>query len=224
MIAVGVDAYRRSNEAGWVAIALRDGRFADATRSVSLAPLLDRFADASAIGVDMPIGLPRGRRPRACDLAARELLGPRRSTVFLAAPAAVLRRPDHASASALARERTGAGVSQQAYGLRAKILELAPLAARDRRLVEVHPEVSFAAMAGAPVLAPKTSWAGAASRRRLLAERGIEPPEDLGEAGVVSPIDVLDAAAAAWSAARVARGEAESLPAHAAEGAAVIWR
>jgi predicted RNase H-like nuclease len=48
-------------------------------------------------------------------------------------------------------------------------------------------------------------------RRRLLAEAGIELPDELS-AGQAAADDVLDAAIAAWSAARRARGEAVPLP------------
>ena len=78
---------------------------------------------------------------------------------------------------------------------------------------EVHPEVSFAALAGAPLPDPKTTWAGATHRRRLLAEAGIELPDDLGPAGSgAAVVDVLDAAAAAWTARRVAHGQASPMP------------
>lgn len=49
-------------------------------------------------------------------------------------------------------------------------------------------------------------------RRRLLASEGIELPDTI-EADQAAGDDVLDAAAAAWSAARKWRGEAKCLPA-----------
>jgi hypothetical protein len=49
--------------------------------------------------------------------------------------------------------------------------------------------------------ASKKSWAGACERRYALSVSGIELPAELGEAGVRAGFDdVLDAAAAAWSA------------------------
>ena len=51
-------------------------------------------------------------------------------------------------------------------------------------------------------------------RRRLLAAAGIALPDDLAAGGAAAD-DVLDAAVAAWSAMRKARGEAETLPADA---------
>jgi predicted RNase H-like nuclease len=66
---------------------------------------------------------------------------------------------------------------------------------------------------GQPLAPPKTSWLGVAIRRRLLAEARIDLPDNFGGPANYVPVDdLLDAAAAAWSAARVARGEADSLP------------
>ena len=62
-------------------------------------------------------------------------------------------------------------------------------------------------MAGAPLADSKSTWAGAVTRRRLLAAQGIELPGDLGLAGQqVGVDDVLDAAAVAWTARRFAAG------------------
>jgi predicted RNase H-like nuclease len=76
----------------------------------------------------------------------------------------------------------------------------------------VHPEVSFRALGGRPLPASKRTWAGQAARRGLLEGAGIRLPDQLGRAGVAAPDDVLDAAAAAWSAHRIADGRAASLP------------
>jgi predicted RNase H-like nuclease len=79
-------------------------------------------------------------------------------------------------------------------------------------VIEVHPEVSFAALAGRPLQNSKRSWNGQMERRRLLASAGIELPDEL-TAGDAAADDVLDAAIAAWSAARKDRGEAATVPA-----------
>jgi predicted RNase H-like nuclease len=80
-------------------------------------------------------------------------------------------------------------------------------------VVKVHPEVSFATMAGAPLPARKNSWAGVENRRHLLADNQIVLNSDLGAAGAAARVDdVLNAAAAAWSARRVAAGTAKRLP------------
>lgn len=78
---------------------------------------------------------------------------------------------------------------------------------------EVHPEVSFQELAGGPLRFAKKTWAGAELRKELLRSTGIELPAGLGPAGEVAAVDdVLDAAAAAWSARRCAAGLARSLP------------
>jgi predicted RNase H-like nuclease len=79
-------------------------------------------------------------------------------------------------------------------------------------VVEVHTEVSFAALAGAPLAHRKASWAGAEERRALLAAAGVHLGRDLGAAGAAAVDDVLDAAVVAWSARRVALGTARSHP------------
>jgi predicted RNase H-like nuclease len=79
-------------------------------------------------------------------------------------------------------------------------------------LFEAHPEVSFRTMAGEPLAHAKKTWAGQARRRELLAKQGIVLPDSLGPAGQAPPDDVLDAAAVAWTAHRMATGTAGSYP------------
>jgi predicted RNase H-like nuclease len=167
--------------------------------------------DASAIGVDMPIGYPATDR-RPADVAARAFLGRRASSVFFTPTRAVLTAVDYAAANALSKRTTTRGISAQSFALRTKILEIESIAAADARLYEVHPEVSFAALAGGPLSAGKKSWTGQMERRALLIQAGIVIPDALPAVGRAAPDDVLDAAVAAWSAARIARGEAQSLP------------
>ncbi len=116
--------------------------------------------------------------------------------------------------SALNLRATGKGISRQAYGLGKKILEVdAWVRTVDRAVIEVHPEVCFATLAGHPLAHPKWSWAGAEERRRLLALAGIQVPAELGVAGELAGVDdVLDAAAAFWTARRYAEGNATCHP------------
>jgi predicted RNase H-like nuclease len=113
-------------------------------------------------------------------------------------------------AEAIRRCGSGPRISRQSYGLRAKVLEVDAYR-YDGRLYEVHPELSFATMTGRP-LPSKLTWDGVVMRRRALANQGIQLPDDIGSAGRVPVADVLDAAAAAWSAARIGSGLALCLP------------
>jgi predicted RNase H-like nuclease len=204
---VGVDRYRR----GWVAVTLPGTEVLVAPR---LDALLERVPAAECVGVDMPIGLPEAGE-READVLARAFVGPRWSSVFMTPPRRVLEAATYAAANALARTLPGGkGISRQAWALKATIFEVEALS--HPRVIEVHPEVSFCAMAGRPLAHAKSTWNGQALRRRILAEHGLELPERLGEAGDVPVADVLDAAAVAWSAQRYARGRAASL-------AGVIW-
>jgi predicted RNase H-like nuclease len=210
---LGVDAC----PGGWVGLALRAGTrayFAPTIGELVSAADVDQMV--SVVGIDIPIGLPDTGRRRA-DVLAREIVGARRSSVFMTPVRDSLLAPDHASAVAINRRLAGEGVSMQAYRLRARILEvdawLRNALGADRPVLEVHPEVCFATLAGAALETRKSTWAGVEQRRRLLAGAGVELVGDLGATGAVAGVDdVLDAAAVAWTARRYVRGGATSLP------------
>lgn len=204
----GIDGYGRG---AWVAVLLGGGGFEGALVGRSLDELLPRLDGCSVITIDIPIGLPDGDL-READELARAKLGRRRSSVFPTPPRAVLEAPTFAAANEIARGRFGRGVSLQTYGLRGRIFEAERHIREGSGLIEVHPEVSFAELAGEPLLWPKDSWRGAPLRRRLLVSVGITLGDELGEADGVPVADILDAAVAAWSANRIARGASISLP------------
>jgi predicted RNase H-like nuclease len=111
-------------------------------------------------------------------------------------------------------EATGKGVSQQAFALAKRILEVDRWAPGAHcAVIEVNPEVCFATMAGRPLSHPKSTWAGGEERRQLLAGVGMGVVGDIGLAGEVAGVDdVLDAAAAAWTAGRYTEGRARAYP------------
>jgi predicted RNase H-like nuclease len=189
-----------------------------------LEALVKQAGDLACIGIDMPIGLPADGE-READTLARAYVGRRRSSVFMTPPRAVLESVTYAEANVIAPDITGGKkISQQAWALRQNIARVARVAAADRRLIEVHPEVSFRTMAGAEILYSKTTWNGQMLRRRMLAEEGIVLPDELTAGGDIPPADLLDAAAAAWSARRYATGVNGSFPADAPRGQhGVIW-
>jgi predicted RNase H-like nuclease len=203
-------------------VALRGGAFHSATFAPSVAEALAAHPTAEVVAIDIPIGAEPDRF-RRIDGAAKRLLGPRGSTLFETPPGRALRRPTFEAALALSRKLTGKGLSRQAYALREKILEVEPIAARDRRVIEVHPELSFRALASGAVLPRKKTWDGLVRRRRLLEGAGILLPDALGEAGErAAPDDVVDAAAAAWTAERKRRGVAERVGSASGRGP-TIW-
>jgi predicted RNase H-like nuclease len=211
---LGVDACA----AGWVGVALT-GRTVRAVAHAEIGGLVAMaVADGplAAIAIDIPIGL-ADSGTRQADLLARRAAGSRRASVFVTPARASLLAGTYAEALAVSRALTGAGISVQSYRLRDKILQVDCWRERAPcQVVEAHPELSFAAMAGAPLADGKATWAGAVRRRQLLAAHGIDLAGDLGLSGLrVGVDDVLDAAAVAWTATRVADGTARRLPAEA---------
>jgi predicted RNase H-like nuclease len=203
---------------GWIS-AERVTGVLSCTRVERLEVLFERFDTPEVVAVDAPIGLVE-RGARACDVAARAVLGPRRSSVFPAPLRPLLGAASYAEASRLRRAIEGKGLSRQTWAIVPKIVELDLLlranpAAR-AALREVHPEVSFLRLnrdrplqaskrkpeGRAERLALLRSWCGDAIDRALAERRALACAAD----------DVLDAFAALWSAERIARGAAISLP------------
>ncbi len=216
MHVTGVDAC----PAGWVAVSLgQPGGRAEVRAGASLAELLapGPAGDGSAVvGIDMPLGLLEAGW-READRAARGRLGPRRSSVFAIPPRAVWAEPTYPAANRRCRELTGQGFSIQAWGLRSKLLEAnAYREACGHPLYEVHPELAFGAIAGQPLAHSKHTPAGRGLRRELLARTGITLPgiTSARPPGPAPATDTIDAAAVAWSAARIAAGREVVLPDH----------
>ena len=188
----GVDG----TKGGWVAVELEEGRFVR-DRLLAIDTAFEELAAAEVIGIDIPIGF----GPREADRAARKFLAGSASTVFTTPSQAILASPFG----------PGLGVSAQAHALGPRVIQVTELARGDSRLREVHPEVSFRAMnGGRPLGYRKKSAGGALERLSLLEREGIDVR--VAEAAAAPLDDVLDAAAAAWSAHRIAAGIAKTLP------------
>lgn len=194
MRVAGVDGTR----GGWVAVVLDDCRFAGDHLVRPIETSFEELADADVVAVDIPIGF----GPREADPAARRFLAGAASTVFTTPSREVLELPFG----------PGLGVSAQAHALGRRILHVTRLAGSDDRFHEVHPEVSFRAMnGGRPLRQRKKSAGGVLERLELLGRHGIELTQ-LGSSAFAPIDDVLDAAAAAWSAHRIATKAARTLP------------
>jgi predicted RNase H-like nuclease len=208
LFVAGVDGGR----AGWVCFKVEVPSLATSVEVVDLPSLLkNRPSDLACLGIDIPIGLLD--RPRACDLAARKLLGqPRGSSVFPAPCRAALQAETYEQASAINEEKGGKGLSRQAWGIAPKIRQVDDALTQDCQqwAFEVHPEVCFWALNHhRPMAHNKKTELGRRKRLKLLRtefpdiERHLSSrPQRVGKG------DLLDAAAAAWTALRLHRGEA----------------
>jgi predicted RNase H-like nuclease len=211
MFVAGVDGCR----GGWVAFKVNLPDHATSVEVVDLpAWLRERPPDLACLGIDIPIGLVEG--PRACDKAARRLLGqPRGTSVFVAPCRAALSAKNHAAATATNLRMTGRGLSQQAWGIASKIKEVDDAITPEcqRWAFEVHPEVSFWALAGGrPMVRGKKSKAGTEERLELLRIVFPNIQQHLQNRPTrVGNDDLLDSAVAAWTVLRIWRGEARTV-------------
>ncbi|NBC00399.1 MAG: DUF429 domain-containing protein [Bacteroidetes bacterium] len=231
--------------AGWIVVLRHEETETIRCRLVDGVAALFALPEAPAVlGVDMVIGLPRAAQSggRACDRAARQLLGwPRSSSVFSPPARAALKATTYAEAQALNRATSpdAVGLTKQAFNLFPKMRALdAALRTPPPQcpaVHEVHPECSFCALNGGTALAESKHTAdGRARRRVLLKHAGFAA---VGEAltmprGIrgLKADDMLDAHAVCWTAGRIRAGTAERLPASDATPTdatglpMVIWR
>ncbi|MFZ8984518.1 MAG: DUF429 domain-containing protein [Steroidobacteraceae bacterium] len=216
--------------AGWVA-AIQADTEVELRLASCLKDLVADLPARSLLAIDMPIGLPEAG-PRECDVLARRRLGAARGASVFAAPVrAVLNARDYATALARHRRADGRGLSRQAFNILPKIREVDRLLASRpnlrRRMIEVHPESSFAQWnGGAPIPAGKKTREGRQQRSHLVDTRW----PGLREAFLaltlrreVAEDDILDAFAALWSAERYARGEALCLPERRVRDTRGLW-
>ncbi len=210
MTVAGVDGCR----GGWVVVrALIDpgdieGRRFMAEHVENLEPVVDqvRSGELAAMAVDMPIGLFEDR-PRPCDVAARVVLGSRRSTVFPAPVRATLAASDYIEACRLSRAACGKALSKQAYNLLNAIRHLDGLLvpADAERIVEAHPECAFARLGASP-LTSKHKPEGRARRVELLDGALGSDFVSLRTSSSLPMTDLLDAAVLTVTARHVVEG------------------
>jgi predicted RNase H-like nuclease len=214
---VGADGCR----AGWLCIfeELPSGRLGSKT----FGSIEELFAAAPAIeilAIDIPIGL-TDAYGRQCDVAARRLLGPKRgASVFPAPIRPALHAATYAAACAASSGAQGRKLSKQSWAIYPKIRELDDFLGRrtelHERIFEVHPEVTFAAWSGGPIIASKKSTDGFASRHALVRRHFGDDAYDTVRArykrNEVANDDILDAFAALWTAERIQCRAARSLP------------
>lgn len=216
---VGVDGCK----AGWFFIALGDsGHTSGVVPDAST--LLELHSSAELILIDIPIGLrSEGKMERLCDLEARKVLGPKRSSSVFPAPSRpALSCTTYEEANSLNRGLTGRGLSKQSWAIAPKILEV-DLLLRERPEArgvfrEVHPEICFWALAGGVSMQHnKKTDAGVEERFEVL--RAVFPRTDLvvSETGQSLPPgvgrdDLLDALCCVVTGF-LGRGSLQTIPA-----------
>lgn len=213
--------------AGWAVVFVTEDEPAGAKFAVlsDFASILAAPRSPAVFAVDMPIGLPErtGRGGRGPEPAVRRLLGERQFSVFSVPSRAAVMADDYGEACRIAAATSDPPrkVSKQCFHLFPKIREIDRLMspALEARVFECHPELAFWRLnGGRPMALPKKVKGrphapGIAERQTLLMTHGYTsaflsqplPPR-------VGRDDLVDAAALALIAGRIAGGEAESFP------------
>jgi predicted RNase H-like nuclease len=215
-VLVGVDGCH----GGWIALVQDRERQFEVRVVADWVTMMAELPSRVLVGVDIPMGLP-GKGSRQCDVEARKRLGqPRGSSVFPAPVRGVLKSGlSHREISDAHQRIDGRGLSQQAYRLLPKIMEvdryLREDVSRQQRVIEIHPEVSFAVWnRGRSMGYRKSKLVGRAERECLIDREwpGVrERVWDSVRAEDCERDDLNDAFAALWTVRRIVVGEAETL-------------
>jgi predicted RNase H-like nuclease len=204
---------------GWLVVT---GKLQGITLLPEQALVIEKFVDVldyrppfEVLAVHVPIGLPTtpGGGGRACDRAARKVLGWPRSGAIASAPT---RDALAASTYDEARERNGGKLSAVQWALRSHVAEVDAVIGsyHQRTVYEVHPELGFHQINGdEPLQLPKHTRAGQDERRALLEHRmpGAARVFDHVPEGA-HLAHVLDACADLWTARRIAARALHRLP------------
>jgi predicted RNase H-like nuclease len=206
----GIDGCR----GGWV-VASASSSLNDLTIEFvpNLHPILEGAGTDSVVAIDIPIGLPENE-PRACDGAARQLLGwPRSSSVFSPPCRRAFAGKTFKEVLLLNRTATGVGISKQAFHIMPKIREVDALMTtkKQKYIREVHPEVTFAQLNGVVLAQNKKSPLGRAHRIALLQGAGLYISEALLATRGMKPDDVIDAVACLLTAFAIQNGHSQCL-------------
>jgi predicted RNase H-like nuclease len=167
--AAGIDGCR----AGWFYVELDATGGSRHGVASSFAGTIGELRRANLVLVDIPIGLPgAGLQARECDMAARQAISPRGSTIFPAPSRAALDAKDYAAACAANQDETGRRISRQCWNIVPKIREADRYLRRATGhppIREMHPEVAFWALnGGKPLMTRKKSRVGLEERLAVL--------------------------------------------------------
>lgn len=146
---VGVDGCPR----GWFSVGFNASGEYELKVFSLFAGLVEYYAAAELILVDMPIGLPEGPAERLCDPEARRALGKPRAAAVFRAP--TRRATEHLACNPgdvdvtkdVQKEDTGTSLAPFALGIMPKMAEVdRVMLVRQPRVREIHPEVCFWAL------------------------------------------------------------------------------
>ena len=210
---------------GWIGVTINNkAEFEQVHFWQDTSEMMAQVSLAALALIDIPIGLPdppQSRRP--CDVEARKLLGPRRSSVFLPALRCALQKTSYSAASQANHRACGKKFSIQMWNILPRIKAVDRIIRSRPRLQRVlresHPEICFWALSGGkPVMESKKTVAGMRRRLRLVSRHTSNSREFFNSAqrswprAQVAIDDVLDAMALALTAMQGSLAGLVSLP------------
>jgi len=179
--------------------------------------VLSALEQCELICIDMPIGL-SSLKERTCDLAARKLLGKKRSASIFPAPIRPsLAARDYETAAGIYLNLTGKKPSRQTFALFEKVRQVDSLMtpSLQQRVREIHPELCFWALNGCKALRHSKKTVPGLVQRHILLQSVLSDVDTIlakGPATGYKIDDAFDAIAAAWAAAQSTLGMAFTLP------------
>jgi len=172
MWSVGVDGCR----AGWFAISLQgfDKWQVEPEPFLNIEKLWEKYGDSDVIILDIPIGLREGgSEERLCDIKARNLLKPKRSSSVFPVPCrSAVYAESYTEANKINKDKTGKGLPKQTWAIAPKIRQI-DVFLRERlyandKIKESHPELCFRMLSGKIMQHNKKKVVGQAERINVL--------------------------------------------------------
>lgn len=145
---IGIDGCK----SGWFYVGLDENdKFSFGVIS-DISEIKNEINNAEQALIDIPIGLREtDTNERLCDLEARKVLGPRRSSVFPPPSRLALEFDDYNQASQINFQCTGRRLSKQSFAIMKKINEVDEFIRNfemQNKIREMHPEICFWALNG----------------------------------------------------------------------------
>lgn len=201
----GIDRWR----GGWIIAEIESDQLVF-WAAAHIAEACERLAEHAVVAIDMPIAL-AVTGTRSAESQVRSVLGSSARSVFTSPTRRAVEAETQNQATEWNRSNEGPGISAQSFGLFASIRELrgALHGPGSNHWWETHPETAFALMNDGDPLGSKRSALGVAQRLVHLRPHFPTLEDSMLSAPPKVPVDdVLDAAAALWSARRISSGEA----------------
>jgi predicted RNase H-like nuclease len=209
---VGIDGC----PAGWFSVCIGPKNQVEYDIFSSFEEVWNQHKDATAILVDIPIGLPWRDFPRRqCDRRARQVLSPlRHNSVFSPPCRETMDAENYTEACNINEENCGRMLSMQTWNIIPKIRQADKLLTTKRKarniIRETHPEVCFWGLAGGTPMAHYKGTREGLQERLEVLQHYFQRSDEIYEAAIelslrrdVARDDILDALVNAITATRL---------------------